>query len=168
MEEAGEVSEAERGEIRLGEEDESDEEDEWGEAEAELERNTEIIDTWKLMPPELKMDWSRKVLAPAPPTEETQGEEVCRGPMFQIAATEGEPRDDKGEPEDVECGPGVGDAEGKPGAGDVKGEGGKQDSHIRAHLINTPSSLMALGNHIATVRHGKIWEFRNKSPLEGN
>ena len=42
------------------------------------------------------------------------------------------------------------------------------DAHMEAHLINTPSSLMALGKVIGTPRQGKTWEPRNKSPLGGN
>ena len=45
-----------------------------------------------------------------------------------------------------------------------RGEGRNigHDSHVEAHLINTPSSLMALGKHIVTPRQCKVWEFKNK------
>ena len=42
------------------------------------------------------------------------------------------------------------------------------DAHMKAHLINTPNSLMTLGKVIGTPRLGKAWEPRNKSPLGGN
>ena len=42
------------------------------------------------------------------------------------------------------------------------------DAHMEAHLINTPSSLKALGKLVNTPRQCKTWEFRNKSPLGGN
>ena len=41
-------------------------------------------------------------------------------------------------------------------------------SHVRAHLINISNSLMIVGKYIAIPRHGKVREFRNKSPLGGN
>ena len=42
------------------------------------------------------------------------------------------------------------------------------DTHMEAHLINTPSSLMTLGKVIGTPRHGKSWEPSNKSSPGGN
>lgn len=39
--------------------------------------------------------------------------------------------------------------------------------HVNTTIRNSASSLMALGKHVLTPRHGRIWEFRNKSPLGG-
>ena len=41
------------------------------------------------------------------------------------------------------------------------------DAHMEAQLINTPSSLKALGKIAITPKQGKYWELRNKSPLGG-